>query len=282
MDVMKRVAILGTARKGGVAPVLHRLDEWLRRRAKVVFSAVTDDASQLVQHAPQMVFVLGGDGTLITAAQALAALGIPIVGVNLGKIGFLAEFSVEELEREGDFLFAGDAPATRRILLDVKLQPESGTPRRGLAVNDCVIVAGPPHRMIELAIWADEESVAEVRSDGLIISTPTGSTAHNLSSGGPILEPTAESIILTPICPHALTFRPLVLAANHVVTVQATKVNEGSAMLVDGRLTGPLGRGDRVTLARSEHELLLVRNPRRSSWYALRRKLLWGEAPKNG
>ncbi|MFN0136111.1 MAG: NAD(+)/NADH kinase [Phycisphaerae bacterium] len=278
---MLRVALIGSPQKSTAADLLDRTRRWLAQRVEIVFSEITFDASRALASKPDVLFVLGGDGTLIAVVQSLRQNQIPIVGINLGKLGFLAEFNIDQLEQDGEFLFSGVLPVTRRILLHVRIQNGESGSFEALAVNDCVVLNGPPYRMIELRMEADGDSVAELRGDGMIIATPSGSTAHNLSAGGPILEPTAESLILTPVCPHALTFRPLVMNSSRRLTLQVTRANEGTTAVIDGQITRPLRATDRLTITRYPADFLLVRNPVRSPWYSLRRKLMWGEAPKN-
>jgi len=279
---MTRVAAIGSPEKESVPPTFDRVCRWLRDRANLVFSEVTYESSRVLPHSPDLIVVLGGDGTLISAAHNLRLRQLPIVGVNLGKLGFLAEFTIEQLERNGQFLFDGRPLVTRRVMLDVRIETARGAVYETPAVNDCVLLSGPPFRMIEIRVEADGEDIAEIRGDGLIIATATGSTAHNLSAGGPILEPTAEAFLLTPICPHALTFRPVAMDSRRTVVVRGTRVNDGTTVVIDGREQHPFTLGDRLIIRRYSADFLLVRNPSRSSWYALRRKLMWGENPRNG
>lgn len=277
----KRVAIIGSPEKECVAKVMARTREWLALRAEVVFCEITYDSQRSLPARPDLLFVLGGDGTLIAAVKHLGSMQVPIVGINLGKVGYLAEFSFDQLAREGDFLFGRELPLTRRLLLEMELHRRDECVAHSIAVNDCVIVAGPPYRIIDLRIDADGDPIAGTRGDGLILATASGSTAHNLSAGGPILEPTARSIIITAICPHALTFRPLVLDGERRVTIRTNQVNAGTTLLIDGHERHKLQAGDQIHVRRFASDFLLVRNPQRSHWHALRRKLMWGEQPKN-
>lgn len=277
-----RVAIIGSPEKDSAAETMRRLRSWLDGRAEVVFAQLAYDSGKVLAAQPDLLFVLGGDGTLIGAVHALREKQLPIVGVNLGKLGFLAEFTIDQLEREGDFLFSGELPVTRRLMLRARLEHDDGSAFETLAVNDCVVQAGPPFRMIELTVEADGDRVSEMRGDGLIIATASGSTAHNLSAGGPILEPTAEVFILTPICPHALTFRPLAMDARRQIVVRVTQANEGTTIAFDGHVRRPFTTDDRLVITRHPADFLLVHNPRHSAWYALRRKLMWGQTPQNG
>jgi NAD+ kinase len=279
---MTRVAIIGSPEKDSVAETMERLRRWLRGRADVVFAELAYDSGKVLSERPDLLFVLGGDGTLIGAVHSLRERQLPIVGVNLGKLGFLAEFTIDQIEAEGEFLFDGELPVTHRVMLQVRLEHTDGPPFETMAVNDCVVTAGPPFRMIELRVEADGDQVAEIRGDGLIVATASGSTAHNLSAGGPILEPSAEAFLLTPICPHALTFRPLAMTSRRRVVVRVTRANEGTTVAFDGHVCRPFQTTDRLVITRYPADFLLVRNPHRSVWHALRRKLMWGQSPQNG
>lgn len=258
---------------------MKRLVRWLEGRAELVFSELTYESSRALPRRPDMLFVLGGDGTLIACVRDLGTQQVPIVGVNVGKLGYLADFTIDQIEREGDFLFNGPIPLTRRVMLDVRIDFADGPPFQTCAVNDCVVHAGRPFRMIEIAVEADGDSVLEIAGDGLIVATPSGSTAHNLAAGGPILEPTARSVILTPICPHALTCRPLTMGIDRRIVVRVRRANKATSAVIDGRTIKPIGEQDRITLSRYCAEFQLVRNPSHSEWHALRHKLRWGELP---
>ena len=278
----KRIAVIASPEKAGASDVLERVKRWAASRAEVTFAELTFDSRAAMAQAtkPELLFVLGGDGTLIGAIHGLAEAQIPIVGINLGKLGYLADFTIDELEREGDFIVGDSLPLTRRAMMEVALH-SGGATQISLAVNDCVIHAGTPFHMIELRVDADGIDVTNVRGDGVIASTATGSTAHNLSAGGPILEPNAEHFILTPICPHALTYRPLVLESTRRISIRAMEANIGTTASIDGRVQHPFQVGDEIVITRYAHDALLVRNPKHSPWHALRRKLMWGEGPNN-
>jgi len=276
---VQRVAIVASPDKPSAVEALDRLQHWLSGRTQVVFAEIGYDSGRALAHAPDLLFVLGGDGTLIAAVNGLREHQIPVVGVNLGKLGYLADFTVEELEREGDFLFGGQLPITRRIMMEVTLEHADGSVERTPAINDCVLLAGPPFHMIQLSVAVDGDEVALVRGDGLIVATPSGSTAHNLAAGGPILEPTGKAFILTPICPQALTYRPVVMDARRRIVVRPLQSNPGTSVATDGRVLPTFRTDDRIVITRYAADFLLVRNPQRSEWHALRRKLRWGEGP---
>jgi NAD+ kinase len=274
-----RVAMLGSPDKPGATEALARATRWLAGRATVVYSELSFDSHPALAAKPDLLIVFGGDGTLIAAAHGLKKQQVPIIGVNLGKLGYLADFTVEELESEGDFLFSGELPVTRRAMMDVCLEHADGRRSQTPAVNDCVVQAGAPFHMIHLIVDVDGDEVADFRGDGLIVATPSGSTAHNLAAGGPILEPTGEAFILTPIAPQALTFRPLVLNSARRIVVRVVQANKSTTVVIDGRVTHAFQPSDRIVLTRYAADFLLVRNPKRSEWHALRRKLRWGEGP---
>ncbi len=278
-QLVRRVAIIGSPDKPAAREALERAIRWVQSRATVVYSEITYESARALAGRPDLLIVLGGDGTLIAAVHGLRQQQLPILGVNLGKLGYLADFTVEELEQEGDFLFTGRLPITRRAMIDVCVHQNGGQTFHSPAVNDCVILAGQPFHMIQLTVAVDGDEVAVVRGDGLIVATPSGSTAHNLAAGGPILEPTGEALILTPICPQALTFRPVVMDARREIAIHLVQTNDGTTVVTDGRLLKAGRNGDRVVVTRYAADFLLVRNPKHSEWHALRRKLRWGEGP---
>lgn len=276
---VRRVAAIGSPDKPLAPETLARVRAWLAGRAELVFAEITYESQQVLAARPDLLMVLGGDGTLIAAVHGLRERQLPIVGINLGKLGYLADFTIDDLEREGDFLFSGELPITRRALMHVRLEHADGTRHDTPAVNDCVILAGAPFHMVQVRVAVDGDEVAIVRGDGVIVATPSGSTAHNLAAGGPIVEPTGAAFILTPICPHALTYRPLVFDAGREIVMQVQQANAGTTVATDGAICRHFQVADRIVITRYGADFLLVRNPQRSEWHALRRKLRWGEAP---
>jgi NAD+ kinase len=221
--------------------------------------------------------VLGGDGTLLAVGQALRYRQVPIVGVNLGKLGYLADFAADELEHDLDRILSDPALVSKRMTLDVSVTPPSGPGWDGLVLNDCVIRVGQPFRTVNLALTIDEWPVTTIVSDGLILATPTGSTAHNMASGGPIVQPDVDAIVLTPMCPHSMTHRPVVVGPAAVVGVLIHPASEGAAVVLDGQLVHPAPGGTRISVKKSQHTFQLVRNPRRQGWETLIQKLKWGQ-----
>ncbi len=229
--------------------------------------------------------VFGGDGSIIATARSLSKVSVPVIGVNVGKLGFLAEFSVGELKDYFSCLTSGKVVIERRMMLGCKVFSdgrETGRTEKfcSAALNDIFITAGPPFKMIELKISVDGQPLAGCISDGLIISTPTGSTAYNLSSGGPILSPKMEAMVITPMCPHSLSFRPIVINADSRVEVFGIRVNKGTTVSVDGQVSLGLSIDDVVRVEKQSCDFLIVNNPLRSQWDTLASKLNWAEKPK--
>jgi NAD+ kinase len=272
-----RVAILRNPDKPAAEATLADLTACLAARAEVVATGCVGDPEISRRAGLDRVVVLGGDGSIQAVARSMGDRQVPIVGVNFGKLGYLAEFSVEDLGRQLDAVLTDARAVSRRMMLDASIRRDGAELRRTVAVNDCVVHAGPPYRMIELAILVDGVLLTSACCDGLVISTPSGSTAHNLSIGGPILQSEISAMVVSPISPHALTHRPLVVAGESRIEVQVRHVNEGTTLVIDGQVTVPLAIGDRVAVERCPHEFQLVRNPAQSRWHTLIEKLKWGK-----
>lgn len=223
------------------------------------------------------LLTLGGDGTLLRGARLVAKLDIPILGVNLGRLGFLTSSSVKELERALKNLAAGKFEAERRMALDVRAIRSSGKEKgRWIALNDVVLHKGGFARVVRLQVEANGEAVASYAADGIVVSTPTGSTAYSLSAGGPVVFPTVESILLTPISAHTLAIRPLVLPPDVEITVRAEDGPEELLVTVDGQVGTTFELGDSLVIRRSKHPVLLARFADTSFFARLRLKLGWG------
>lgn len=221
--------------------------------------------------------VIGGDGTLLMAARAIALNPRPILGVNLGGLGFLTETAPDEMDHVLAEILAGRYELDHRIGLEVTVVRGGRTIMRQWTLNDAVINKSALARIIEIDLSIDREPVTTYKSDGLIISTPTGSTAYSLSAGGPIVHPNLEAFLVTPICPHALSLRPLVVPDRSVVEMSLRAGDSEVYLTLDGQVGHPLKPKDRVRVRRSRQSILMVRSPRRSYFEVLRRKLHWGE-----
>ena len=271
-----RVYIVANPDKERARETLDDLRGWIGSRADLVGAAMNCDPAEILRAGSQRVIVLGGDGTLLGVARALGSHQLPIIGVNLGKLGYLAEFSVEELKQTFDRVMTDDSLICQRMNLGVRIPGSDVTEP---ALNDCVVHAGPPYRAIELAVVVDGEPLTRVSGDGLIIATPGGSTAHNMSAGGPILQPGVQAFVLTPLSPHSLTHRPLVVEHDSTIEVRLVTANPGTVVSLDGQVTFPLSCGQCVTIKRNPADFPLVRNPKYSRFHTLVTKLKWGLRP---
>lgn len=224
--------------------------------------------------------VLGGDGTILRVARWFGRNQIPILGINLGKLGYLAEFGPDNINGAIEIAISEALPISPRSMFDTVILRASGDEVfSSLAVNDVVVQAGPPYRMIEFSIFVDGQELTMVRGDGLIVSTPTGSTGHNLSAGGPIVDCESEGIVVTPLSAHSLTHRPIVLAASACIEVRPFKLNPSTAISIDGQIVKGFCKDELLRISQSDVRLKLVRNPSCSRWDILRKKLGWGIGP---
>ena len=224
------------------------------------------------------VIVLGGDGTLLGVARLTAARGTPILGINLGGLGFLTQVAVDEAQQAVDRVLKGDFEVDRRITLEVTVQRSTNDLRRMdrfVAVNDVVLNRGPTGRMLQLEVRANGEPFCTYRADGLIIATPTGSTAYALSAGGPIVFPTLGVVVLAPICPHTLSNRPIVLPDSFEIEVRVQVSDHDATMTVDGQESSMVGAEDAIRVKRGSHGVALVRSEH-GYFEVWRNKLRWG------
>jgi NAD+ kinase len=221
-----------------------------------------------------VVAVFGGDGTFLYAARLVAGSGIPLLGINLGSLGFLTEVKIEEMHSAFERLLAGDYWLEERMLLEVKVRRQGMQLAGYLALNDAVINKGALARIIEMEVSVNSELVTITRADGLIISTPTGSTAYSISAGGPILYPTLGAVIITPICPHTLSNRPVVVPDSAPVGV-CLRHGADVMLTVDGQVGMPLMQGDCITIEKSNSTLRLIQATSSSFFRLLREKLKW-------
>jgi NAD+ kinase len=224
-----------------------------------------------------LMVVLGGDGTLLAVARAIGKRAVPVLGVNLGTLGYLAEISFDELFPTLEAVFAGRLQTETRMRLDVHAERDGCEIGRYLALNDAVIARTALSRMIDLQTWADDAEVTTYHGDGLIAATPTGSSAYSLSAGGPLLLPGIGAIVLTPICPHTLTQRPIVLPEACRVAIEVLDTRGGEVHLtVDGQVGCELQEGDRISVCASERPFRMLVPADRNRFEVMRNKLRWG------
>ena len=277
-----RVGICAKPRSAPAQAAARELAQWLAARGVEVLLDDTLGAGGVERRAlaekADLLVVLGGDGTLLSVARELGARTVPILGVNLGTLGFLAEFAPSEEREVLERVLRGDYTTVERMRLDVRVARAGQELLRSHALNDAVITRADLSRMIDLEASADGVPVTTYHGDGLIVATPTGSTAYTLSAGGPILMPGARVFVLTPICPHALAQRPLVLPDTTRLAITVYPRDGAARLTVDGQLALALDDGDRIEVAASAHPAHFVASPFRSRFDVLRTKLGWGAA----
>lgn len=227
--------------------------------------------------AADMLIVLGGDGTLLSVARLAGDCPTPILGINLGSLGFLTEITRDELTPVLAKLVAGELPIAERMRLDVTIRRAGSEVGRYLVLNDLVINKGALARIIDMEASVDDVYLTTFKADGLIIATPTGSTAYNLAAGGPIISPELNCLVISPICPHMLTNRPIIFGADAVIRIEVKFQDEDVVLTADGQVGMPLQGGDIVEIRRSPHPTLLVLSPTKDYFQILRTKLHWGE-----
>ncbi len=285
---MPKVAIISKPQKPELEGILPEVIAWLDEHgcqylldpdSATYLNRVNDaiERPDLPAEGPDVVLSLGGDGTLLSAARAFAQAGTPIIGVNLGWLGFLTETPLNEMYETLDAWLSGHATIDTRNLMATELIRDGRLFRRWDALNDVVLAKGAIARIGEFAIELDGEFVARFRADGVIISTPTGSTAYTLAANGPILMPTVDAMVLTAICPHLLTIRPIVVPGGSQIGVVIDSVPHETYITVDGQEALELLLGDRIVCRRSELCVRLLRLHANGLFNVLRAKLSWGE-----
>lgn len=283
-----RVGVVGHARYEQLEATLGRVRDYAARcgvafyfEADLLGPELMEGAEALrPEHLAELdlLLTLGGDGTLLRGARRVARHGTPVLGVNFGHLGFLTSAAPDELVSALDRALSGDIWLDERMTLEVRAEaPDGETRGEFLALNDVVLHKGGVARMIRLAVRANGEEVGNYSADGIILATPTGSTAYSLSAGGPIVSPSVDCIIATPICPHTLAVRPLVLPAEETVSVDVLTPSGELLMTIDGQEDAQLVPGDRVVVRRAPYPVRLVRFPGQTFFSTLRRKLGWGD-----
>ncbi len=287
-QTFRTVGIISRPRRSNLAAVAPPLVRWLEARGiSVIYDEETagslpngsrGQTRQQVADASQLLLVLGGDGTFLAAAHFAAPRGIPILPVNMGSLGFLTSFTLEELYPALENTLAGHFSASERVMLHVELERSGKVIEKQRVLNEAVINKGALARMIELELTIDSDFVCRYRADGLIVASPTGSTAYSLSAGGPIVHPAVESFIITPICAHTLSDRPVVVRDSSLIEMKLTGSTESVFLTLDGQKGIPLQPSDRVRVSRAKELLKLIQPPKKSYFEILRNKLKWGEA----
>jgi NAD+ kinase len=272
-----RVLVLGNAHRPGVQAEAERLLPLLQERFEIVGFDLQQQQN-LSHCTADLALVLGGDGAILRAARQMGYCQIPVLGVNLGKLGFLADLSPDEFRAAVPLVLAREYRITRHVMFECQVDTPEGQ-RTLLGLNEVVLQAGPPFNMVDFDLFVDGEMVTCFGGDGLIISTPVGSTAHNLSAGGPILEQELSAFAITPICPHTLSNRPVVDSADKAYTVLVRRSTGSTVLIVDGQEIVPVPAGQQVVVRRAPVQFQLIKVPGRSYYQTLRDKLRWGTTP---
>lgn len=303
-----RVLVLANEQKSQVTEALIDFVPWLAQRADVVHSVNTCDLTVSKARAlpeADLAVVLGGDGTILSVARSMVDHAIPLLGINFGKLGFLAEFSVADVEHHWDAIIGGRYRASDRMMIDVRVFPP-GAPEWGnggtgtgdrcdfshmpppvfeaAAMNDAVINSGPPFRLIEIELAieprASGTSAITFAGDGVIVATPSGSTAYNLAAGGPIVSPGIDGLTVSAICPQSLAFRPVVFNASCETWLMIHRCNEGTTLVIDGQQQFKLVAGQQILITKHPKTIRLIHNPDYNYWKMLAHKMHWAARPR--
>jgi len=291
MPAIKRIGVVVKPHQPEALETLCRLTEWLTARGIALVGGLAVDRERIEhetgcvievipeEELPQkvdLILVLGGDGTMIATARMLGDCEVPVIGVNYGGLGYLAEFRIEELFTALESILAGDYKLEKRVMLAVELRRGEESVTRNRVLNDVVMNKSALARIIQIETYLNDQFVNSFRADGLIVSTPTGSTAYNLSAGGPIIFPTMNTVVITPICPFTLSNRPIVVPDDSVIEVRLMTEKEDVALTLDGQVGFPIQAHDRVIIRKSKTTFNLVQPKNRNYFDLLRDKLRWG------
>jgi NAD+ kinase len=275
-----KLIIFGDTRRDFVTEAIEDFIKFAAGKAQILANCFRGDCIDNVIKDADFAVVFGGDGTILSAARDLSSRSVPVIGVNVGRLGFLAEFSVDDIKKLFGRLVTDPSLIEKRMMLKCTITNKGKEKFSSTAINEVVINAGPDYKMVDLKITVRGQSLADCISDGVIISTPTGSTAYNLSAGGPILSANLSAIVITPICPHTLSFRPIVISADSKVEIIPQRINKGTNVMLDGQILSPLEIGDVVMVEKHNGTFQVVNNPLRTQWDTLAGKLNWAQKPK--
>lgn len=277
-----KLIIFGDPKRRYAAEAVDDFVQFATAKAEIIANCFRspDKSGVDVLKEADFAVVFGGDGTILSTARELSEADVPVIGVNVGKLGFLAQFSAAELKQLFERITSDKSLIEKRMILACSIESNGSEKFGSTAINDVVIAAGAPFNMVELKVTVQGQSLAGCTSDGIIISTPTGSTAYNLSAGGPILSADLSAIVITPLCPHSLSFRPIVITADSILEIQPVRVNKGTTINLDGQVSHKLQVGDVIKVQRHRGSFLVVNNPVRTQWDTLAGKLNWAEKPK--
>ncbi len=282
---MKRIGIIAKTGRPESANLIRSLIPWLEDRGHEVIlegtiaseTGLPGKSREEIPGLIDVLIVLGGDGTMLSAARLVAEKGIPLIGINLGGLGFITEVNPAGIYETLDDLLEDRCITEERMMIDVQVEREERILTRHTVLNDVVITKGALARIIDLETQIDRTYVTTYKADGLIIATPTGSTAYNLSAGGPILHPSMNSFVITPICPHTLTNRPIVISCDSAIEISLISDSEDVFLTLDGQVGLSIRKHDRILIRRSPHKTRLLIPCERDYFQILREKLQWGK-----
>ncbi len=278
---MKRIGLVVNFQKVRGGKILQLLKEWFEKRGiEVIMPQCTTEEKEAIEPScPEffeqvdIILSLGGDGTLLGTARWAAGTGVPILGVNVGHLGFLTDLEMPDLFPALERLHQGDYEIEERMMLAVEVRREGSSVARYSALNDAVITKGPLSRIIRLETYVGDEYLATYRADGIIVASPTGSTAYSLSAGGPIVSPELDLMIVTPVCPHTLYARPFILAEHQMIRIILKSESTDVMLTIDGQLGFPLRKKDQIVVRKAGIRTRLVKLRKRSFFEVLRLKL---------
>ena len=291
MPGIKRIGVVVKPHQPDALETLCRLTTWLNERQITLVGLPEIERESIEHHTGcsievladadisqqvDLMLVLGGDGTMIATARMVGDTAVPVMGVNYGGLGYLAEFPLEELFPALEGVLAGEYRVQKRLMLSVELWRREELITRNRVLNDVVVNKSALARIIEIEAYLNDQVVNLFRADGLIVATPTGSTAYNLSAGGPIIYPSMDALLITPICPFTLSNRPIVVPDDSMIEVRLITKNEEVALTLDGQVGFELQAADRVVIRKSTTPFNLVQPPNRNYFEVLRNKLKWG------
>jgi NAD+ kinase len=270
-----KVAILGAPNRPRVLTALERLRPAIMTHGDILIEDL-EFAYDFTDSEVDLVIVLGGDGSILQSARQLAGRQIPVLGVNCGTLGFLAALSPDDFLGVWPEVSCGGFSIVDHLMLCVAHIRGGKEIIQQLALNEVAILGGPPYQIMEIDLYADEMLATTYRCDGLIVSTPVGSTAYNLSAGGPIVRKHLRAVIIQPISPHTLTYRPLVDSADTHLELVVARPNASTSVVTDGRVLGQIKRGDRISIRAAKHAFRMLNVPGQNEYRTLREKLGWG------
>jgi len=274
-----RVVLLGDRSRPQVGDVLDSLRTELAGHVEIVAELHSDNEPLPPDFHADVAVAVGGDGTFISQARRVVDLDLPLLGVNVGHLGFLAEFGVESLREHAAVVFGPDAPITHNMILHATVERGGTTISRGLAINDCVVTSSAP-RMIQISLSVDGANGPRMHGDGVIVATPVGSTAYNVSAGGPILHPGVEAMVITPLAVQSLAFRPVVISADCEICIRIERAGASTILVEDGQIATSLESGDVVSIRRHDKDARFIVHPDRTYWRILVDKLRWALPPR--